>query len=84
MLLGAVLAGSVHDFIILTASVRHDGKSIAEIAKAEIGKLGGITTRISIMIIIIISLAGLGLVVVNALAEIIGELLLLRRQFQYP
>jgi carbon starvation protein len=69
MLLGAVLAGSVHDFIILTASVRHEGKSIAEIAKAEIGKLSGITTSISIMIILVISLAGLGLVVVNALAQ---------------
>jgi carbon starvation protein len=69
MLLGAVLAGSIHDFIILTASVRHDGKSIAEIAKAEIGKLSGFTTSIAIMIILIISLAGLGLVVVNALAE---------------
>ncbi|MGD1007495.1 MAG: carbon starvation protein A [Ignavibacteriaceae bacterium] len=69
MLLGAVLAGAVHDFIILTASVRYDGKSIAQIAKAEIGKLSGFTTSISIMIILIISLAGLGLVVVNALAE---------------
>ncbi len=69
MLLGAVLAGAIHDFIILTASVRHDGKSIAEIAKAEIGKLSGFTTSIAIMIILIISLAGLGLVVVNALAE---------------
>jgi carbon starvation protein len=69
MLLGAVLAGSVHDFIILTASVRHDGKSIAEIAKAEIGKYSGYTTSISVMIILIISLAGLGLVVINALAE---------------
>jgi len=67
MLLGAVLAGSVHDFIILTASVRHDGKSIAEIAKAEIGKYSGYTTSISVMIILIISLAGLGLVVINAL-----------------
>jgi carbon starvation protein len=68
MLVGAVMAGSVHDFIILTASVRYDGKSIAQIAKAEIGKLSGITTSISIMIILLISLAGLGLVVVNALA----------------
>jgi len=69
MLLGAVLAGAVHDFIILTASVRYDGKSIAEIAKAEIGKLSGFTTSVSVMIILLISLAGLGLVVVNALAD---------------
>ena len=36
MLIGAVMAGAVHDFVILTASVQHDGKSLAEIAKTEI------------------------------------------------
>jgi carbon starvation protein len=69
MLIGAVLAGSVHDFVILTASVQHDGKSLAEIAKAEINKASGITTTFAIILIIVIALAGLGLVVVNALAE---------------
>lgn len=69
ILVGAVMAGAVHDIVILTASVRHDGKSLAEIAKQEIGKLSGFTASISVIIIIIIALAGLGLVVVNALAE---------------
>lgn len=69
MLVGAVMAGGVHDLIILVASVRHDGKSIVEIAKEEIGKLSSITTNIAVLIIIVISLAGLGLVVINALAE---------------
>lgn len=69
MLIGAVMAGSVHDFIILTASVQHDGKSLAAIARAEINKVGGMTTSVAIIIIIIVALAGLGLVVVNALAE---------------
>lgn len=69
MLIGAVMAGSVHDLVLLTASVRHDGKSIAEIAKAEIGKLSGITTSVAVIIIIILALAGLGLVVVNSLSE---------------
>lgn len=69
MLVGAVMAGSVHDLVILTASTRHDGKSLAEIAKCEISKLSGITTTIAVVIIIIVALAGLGLVVVNALAE---------------
>jgi carbon starvation protein len=69
MLIGAVMAGSVHDFVILTASVQHDGKSLAEIAKAEINKVSGITTSFAILLIIVIALAGLGLVVVNALAE---------------
>lgn len=69
MLVGAVMAGAVHDFVILLASVRHDGKSLAEIARTEINNLSGITTSIATLIIIIIALAGLGLVVVNALAE---------------
>jgi carbon starvation protein len=69
MLIGAVMAGAVHDFVILTASVEHDGKSLAAIAKAEINKVSGITTTFAIIIIIVLALAGLGLVVVNALAE---------------
>jgi carbon starvation protein len=69
MIVGAVMAGSVHDIVILTASVRHDGKSLAEIARAEIGKISSLTASLSTFIIIIIAMAGLGLVVVNALAE---------------
>jgi carbon starvation protein len=69
ILIGAVLAGSVHDFIILIASIRHDGKSLAEITRVEISRLSGVTASIAILIIIIVALAGLGLVVVNALAE---------------
>lgn len=69
MLVGAVMAGAVHDFVILVASVNHDGKSIVEIAKAEIGKISSITTSIAVLIIIVIALAGLGLVVINSLSE---------------
>lgn len=69
MLIGAVMAGAVHDFVILTASVQHDGKSLAAIARAEINKISGATTSFAIIIIVIVALAGLGLVVVNALAE---------------
>ncbi len=70
MVVGAVMAGAVHDVVILTASVRHDGKSLAEIARTEIGKLtSGVTTSIATFLIIIIAMAGLGLVVVNALSE---------------
>jgi carbon starvation protein len=69
MLVGAVMAGAVHDFVILTASVQHDGKSLAAIASAEINKVSGATTSFAIIVIIIVALAGLGLVVVNALAE---------------
>jgi carbon starvation protein len=69
MVVGAVVAGSVHDFVIFLASVRQDGKSLAEIAKKEIGKVSGITASIATIIIVIVALAGLGVVVVNALAE---------------
>jgi carbon starvation protein len=69
MLIGAVMAGAVHDFVILTASVQHDGKSLAVIAREEINKVSGITTTFAIILIIVVALAGLGLVVINALAE---------------
>ncbi|MBM2813572.1 MAG: carbon starvation protein CstA [Ignavibacteria bacterium] len=69
MLIGVVLAGGVHDFIIFVASVRHDGKSLPEIAVQEIGKFSGYTSTFAILFILIIALAGLGIVVVNALAE---------------
>lgn len=69
LVLGAVLAGCVHDFVALVASVRHGGRSIAEIAKMEIGKVSGITSMVAILFIVTVALAGLGLVVVNALAE---------------
>jgi carbon starvation protein len=70
MVVGAVMAGSVHDFVILTASIHHDGKSLAEIARVEIGKVTStVTTSVATFLIIIVALAGLGLVVVNALSE---------------
>jgi carbon starvation protein len=69
MIVGAVMAGAVHDLVILTASIRHDGKSLAEIARREIGKVSGATASVAILIIIVIALAGLGSVVTNALAQ---------------
>lgn len=69
LLIGVVLAGSVQDFIILTASTRRGGKSLAEIARQEIGPVAGFTTAIAVLFIIIVALAGLGLAVVNALRE---------------
>ncbi|HVN48321.1 MAG TPA: carbon starvation protein A [Bacteroidota bacterium] len=69
MVVGAVMAGAVHDMIILVTSIRHEGKSLAEIAKAEISNLSGVTASIAIVIILIVAMAGLGLVVVNALTE---------------
>ncbi len=69
MLVGAVLAGAVHDLVILTASSRYDGKSLAEIARREISRFSGGVASVAVFIILIVALAGLGVVVVNALAE---------------
>jgi carbon starvation protein len=69
LLIGVVLAGSVHDFVILAASIRRKGRSLAEIARNEVSPLAGIVGSIAILIIVVIALAGLGLAVVNALRE---------------
>jgi len=69
LVIGVVLGGAVHDFIILASSVRRGGKSVAAIARAEISPLSGLITGIAILFIVVIALAGLGLVVVNSLGE---------------
>jgi len=67
ILIGSVFAGAVHDMVILTASVRFKGKSIAEIAKDLVGNRLGLITSLAVICILIISMAGLGIPVVNAL-----------------
>jgi carbon starvation protein len=67
--LGVVFAGAAHDFVILASSVRRGGRSLAEIARGEIGPVAGTTAMIAILFIIVIALAGLGIAVVNALAD---------------
>ncbi len=69
ILVGAALGGAVHDMVILAASVRRHGRSLAQIAKDEIGPVGGLAASFAIIFIIIVALAGLGLAVVNALAK---------------
>jgi len=66
---GVVFAGAAHDFVILASSVRRNGRSLAEIARSEIGPVAGVTAIIAILFIIVIALAGLGIAVTNALAE---------------
>ncbi|MER3445343.1 MAG: carbon starvation protein A [Candidatus Dadabacteria bacterium] len=69
ILIGVVIAGAVHDFIIFFSSVRHGGKSLAEIARMEISPLSGIIASIAILFILVVALAGLGIAVINALSE---------------
>jgi carbon starvation protein len=68
IIVGAVLGGAVQDFVILFASMRRDGKSLGQMAKEEIGKVGGAVALVTVLLIMIILLAVVGLVVVNALA----------------
>ena len=69
LVIGVCLGGAVHDFMILAASIRRKGKSLAEIARTEISGVSGFVAAVAILFIVVIALAGLGLVVVNALAE---------------
>jgi carbon starvation protein len=69
LVIGVCLAGAVHDFLILWASTRRGGRSLAEIAREEVGPVAGVTTAVAVLFIIIVALAGLGLAVVNALRE---------------
>jgi carbon starvation protein len=69
LVIGVCIGGAVHDFIILAGSVRRKGKSLAEMARTEISPLSGMVAGVAILFIIVIALAGLGLVVVNALAD---------------
>jgi carbon starvation protein len=67
LVIGAVLAGAVQDFIILVASMRRNGRSLPEIARDELGAITGMTTAAAVLFIVVVALAGLGLAVVNAL-----------------
>jgi carbon starvation protein len=69
LVIGVCLGGAVHDFLVLWASTRRGGRSLAEIARDEIGPAAGAVTALAIFFIIIIALAGLGLAVVNALRD---------------
>jgi len=67
IVIGVCLGGAVQDFLVLAASLRRDGKSLAQIATKDIGPVAGTAATVAILFILIIALAGLGKVVVNAL-----------------
>ncbi|NSW57243.1 MAG: carbon starvation protein A [Armatimonadetes bacterium] len=69
ILIGAIFAGAVHDYIILFASVRNRGESISRIAERYLGKTAGWCAAFATLFIIIVALAGLAMVVINALGE---------------
>lgn len=69
ILIGCVLAGGVHDMIVMFASVRHKGQSLATIASKEIGKTTGTVAGFAVLFILILTLAGLSLACINAMHE---------------
>jgi carbon starvation protein len=69
IIVGVIFAGAVQDMVILFFSTRRDGKSLGQMARDEIGPVGGAAALIAVLAIMIILLAVLALVVVNALAE---------------
>ena len=67
IIVGVVVGGAVQDFVILCSSIRRDGKSLGQMAKEEIGPIAGFTALVAVLGIMIVLIAVLGLVVVNAL-----------------
>jgi carbon starvation protein len=67
LVIGVCLAGAVQDMLVLAASVRRGGKSLAEIARTELGRWASVVVSAAILFIVVIALAGLGFVVVKAL-----------------
>src|SRR5688500_214977 len=67
LLIGVCLAGAVQDMLVLAASVRRGGRSLAEIARTELGPAASAIVSVAILFIVVIALAGLGFVVVKAL-----------------
>ncbi|MCG5240521.1 carbon starvation CstA family protein [Azospirillum doebereinerae] len=67
LLIGCVVGGAVHDTVVLFASMKHQGKSLSEVAKSELGPVAGWCTGLAMLFIITITMAGLSMVVVHAL-----------------
>jgi carbon starvation protein len=69
IVIGAVFAGGVQDYLVLSISVRRRGRSLGQMARDELGAVGGVAAIVGVLVIMVILLAVLALVVVNALAE---------------
>ncbi len=69
IVVGVIFAGAVQDMVTLFFSMRRDGKSLGQMAREEIGPVGGAAALIAVLAIMVILLAVLALVVVNALAN---------------
>ena len=69
IIIGAVVAGCVQDYLVLSISTRRRGRSLGQMARDELGTIGGVAAIVGVLVIMVILLAVLALVVVGALAE---------------
>ena len=69
IIVGAVFAGCVQDYLVLSISTRRRGRSLGQMARDELGAIGGVAAIVGVLVIMVILLAVLALVVVGALAE---------------
>jgi len=67
ILIGVTLGGAVHDFVVLSASVRHGGRSLAELARDELGPLAGVVATVAIFFTVTIAISAMGFAVVKIL-----------------
>ncbi|RJO75795.1 carbon starvation protein A [Nocardia panacis] len=72
IIVGVCLAGAVQDYLVLWASSKRRGRSLGQMAREELGVVGGVAAIIAVLVIMMILLAVLGIVVVNALAATKG------------
>ena len=66
---GAVLAGAVQDLTVLIGSLRQDGNSLPSIVRREVGPVTGLLAMVAVVLIVIVAMAGLAIIVVNALSQ---------------
>ena len=69
LLIGAVIGGAVHDAVVLFASMTKGGKSLSEVMREELGPVAGFCTGLAMLFIITITMAGLSMVILGALAD---------------
>ena len=69
IIFGVIFAGAVQDYLVLAISTRRNGRSLGQMARDSLGPVGGWAAMLAVMTIMVILIAVLGLVVVNALAE---------------
>ncbi|MEY2847521.1 MAG: hypothetical protein RI885_186 [Actinomycetota bacterium] len=69
IIVGVIFAGAVQDYLVLFFSMRRGGRSLGQMARDELGRVGGVAAMIAVLLIMIIIVAILALVVVNALAQ---------------